>query len=98
MNKKLKLAIAALLGFSTACSTVKNTQTKEVESNDDSKKTPPSLTIQKPPKIVVMYGVRNPEFSNLEQRVQKMKKEQTPQNEQKVDEKTSQQNAEKSDK
>ena len=31
MNKKLKLALAALLGFSTACSTVKNAPAKGAE-------------------------------------------------------------------
>lgn len=52
MNKKLTLAIVALLGFSTACSSVKNApatgkQTHEVDS-----------TLQR--RIIVMYGVRTP--------------------------------------
>ena len=33
MNKKLKLALAALLGFSTACSTVKNAPANVAEEH-----------------------------------------------------------------
>ena len=61
MNKKLKLALAALLGFSTACSTVKNAPAKGAE---EQKQETGSQEIQDsvkvPPRIVVMYGVRPP--------------------------------------
>ena len=57
MNNRLKLALVALLGFSTACSSVKNTtkdKDKEQELN--------SLEQQGPDRrIVVMYGVRPPQ-------------------------------------
>ncbi len=49
--KSIKLAIIALLGFSTACSTVKEgTKSKKVNSEKE------EIT----PSIVVMYGVRRP--------------------------------------
>lgn len=61
MNRKLKLALAALLGFSGACSSVKNTPKSadpqasgiEVEKNDTTRR------------IMVMYGVRNPRTGNV---------------------------------
>lgn len=61
MNRKLKLALAALLGFSAACSSVKNaprerSQTKQ-ETDDSSR---PNRKGDNP-RIVVMYGVRTPE-------------------------------------
>ena len=56
MNKKLKLALAALLGFSTACSTVKNAPAKGAEEQ----KQEIQDSVKVPPRIVVMYGVRPP--------------------------------------
>ena len=61
MNKKLKLALAALLGFSTACSTVKNAPAKGAEEQKQetgSQEVQDSVKV--PPRIVVMYGVRPP--------------------------------------
>lgn len=56
MNKKLKLALAALLGFSAACSTVKNAPAKgEPAAAKDA-----DTTVQEVPRMVVMYGVRMP--------------------------------------
>ena len=52
MNRRLKLAIAALLGFSTACSTVKQAP-QESEPQPDSVKMVPA--------IKVMYGTRPPQ-------------------------------------
>lgn len=53
MNRKLKLALAALLGFSTACSTVKkNAQGDSSEFPADS--------VKQVPQLVVMYGTRPP--------------------------------------
>ncbi len=52
MDKKITLALLALLGFSTACSTVKNS----AKSKDQA----PSATEQ--PTTVVMYGVPNPDI------------------------------------
>lgn len=56
MNKRLKLALAALLGFSAACSSVKNAPAKgETEVANDA-----DTTVMETPRMVVMYGVRIP--------------------------------------
>ena len=49
--KSLKLAIIALLGFSTACTTTKQATKSEGEKKQKIETVPP---------IVVMYGVRRP--------------------------------------
>lgn len=49
--KSIKLAIIALLGFSTACSTVKESSKSKKEKTDN---------VEVTPSIVVMYGVRRP--------------------------------------
>ena len=49
--KSIKLAIIALLGFSTACSTVK-------EGSKSKKEESPKAEMA--PQIIVMYGVRRP--------------------------------------
>ncbi len=54
MNRKVKLALAALLGFSTACSSVKNTP---VKGKEEAQMDTPAES----PRIVVMYGVPTPE-------------------------------------
>lgn len=54
MDKKITFAVLALLGFSTACSTVKNTS--------KSKEQEPSATEQ--PSTIVMYGVRTPDATD----------------------------------
>ncbi|WP_418983120.1 hypothetical protein [Alistipes sp.] len=56
MNKKLKLALAALLGFSAACSTVKNAPAKGEPAAAGEADT----TVMETPRMVVMYGVRIP--------------------------------------
>ena len=53
MNRKLKIALAALLGFSAACSSVKNAP-KEKDGASGVKVESGSSN----PRIVVMYGVR----------------------------------------
>lgn len=61
MKKKLKLALAALLGFSTACSTVRNAPAKggeEQKQETGSQEVRDSVKV--PPRIIVMYGVRPP--------------------------------------
>ncbi len=55
MNRKLKLALAALLGFSTACSTVKNASSKKTDDVAI-----PADTVKIIHPVVVMYGVRPP--------------------------------------
>ncbi len=52
MSKKMKLALLALLGFSTACSTVKN----GTKDTDAGRQTIEELDAQ----IRVLYGVRPP--------------------------------------
>lgn len=53
MDKKFRLALLALLGFSTACSTVKSTAKGEGEE-------PESPSRQEQPVTTLMYGVRRP--------------------------------------
>ena len=55
MGKKLKLALIAMLGFSTACSTSK----KSAKSNEPGVEPQPSEVIESP-RIMLMYGVRPP--------------------------------------
>lgn len=59
MNRKLKLALAALLGFSAACSSVKNAPAKGGEEPQA------DTTIVRgygsgEHRVIVMYGVRRP--------------------------------------
>lgn len=56
MNRKLKLALAALLGFSAACSTVKNAPSK---GSGDPEAMTDTTRIDHP--FMVMYGVRIPD-------------------------------------
>lgn len=58
MNNKLKLAIATLLGFSAACSTVKNVPAKTDGTQQESGVEEQDTLA--PPRIVAMYGVRMP--------------------------------------
>lgn len=60
MNKKLKLAFAALLGFSAACSSVKNAPAKG-EGQQPGADSPEVRDSVSNPRIVVMYGVRFPD-------------------------------------
>ena len=53
MNRKINLALLALLGFSTGCSSVKHTPR-------DGKTEREPLPETEPPAIQVMYGVRQP--------------------------------------
>lgn len=62
MNKKLKLALAALLGFSTACTSVKNAPK---ESAEQQKQEADTAQVKIPPRVVVMYGVRMPRQDSL---------------------------------
>ncbi len=58
--KRFKWAVAALLGFSTACSTVRPAATGEqaAQSSADTMAVPAGGAER--PRIVVMYGVRAP--------------------------------------
>ena len=56
MNRKLKLAAAALLGFSAACSSVKNTPSQSAGESP----APADTTRVEHPRVRVMYGVRVP--------------------------------------
>lgn len=56
MGKKLKIAIIAMLGFSTACSTAK----KSRQSTEPEQPQPQPQPAEVVPRIKVMYGVRSP--------------------------------------
>ena len=60
MNKKLKLALATLLGFSAACSTVKNAPAKGEGEQQQEAGAPEVRDSVAPPRVMVMYGVRPP--------------------------------------
>lgn len=61
MNRKLKIALAALLGFSAACTSVKNAPKEAVKQSGDADTTVVKGYPENPPRIVVMYGVRVPQ-------------------------------------
>lgn len=56
MSKKVKWALLAILGFATACSSVKNSS-KGAEQNNDKDSTQVEHNLRR---IIVMYGVRPP--------------------------------------
>ncbi len=58
MNRRLKLALAALLGFSAACSTVKNAPKQGEPQNQESDG--PKTGGGERPRVKVMYGVPSP--------------------------------------
>ena len=60
MNKKLKLALATLLGFSAACSTVRNAPAKGEGEQQQEAGAPEVRDSVAPPRVMVMYGVRPP--------------------------------------
>lgn len=72
--KKLKLAILALMGFSTACSTVKNTASSEEQAASTEQNAPASdeqvsdtTRVEIQPGIKLMYGVPRPSAVPMEQ-------------------------------
>ena len=63
MNKKLKLALAALLGFSAACSSVKNApRQSETQGSEQAEAEGDTLKLRR---IIVMYGVRPPQGGSV---------------------------------
>jgi len=60
MNKKAKLAFLSLLGFSAACSTVKNAPKENRSAAREETQDLSSDTVSVVPSIRVMYGVRRP--------------------------------------
>lgn len=60
MNRNLKLALAALLGFSAACTSVKNAPREEGAKTQDADTTAVKGYSEFPHRVVVMYGVRTP--------------------------------------
>ena len=64
--KKIKLALLTLLGFSTACSTVREAQTtpqvpaEAAQKEDNEDITPPEGEQVKVERIQLMYGVPSP--------------------------------------
>ena len=60
MNRNLKLALAALLGFSAACTSVKNAPKEDTAKSQDADTTVVKGYSEFPRRVVVMYGVRPP--------------------------------------
>lgn len=58
MDRRIKFALLAVLGFSTACSTVRNTA-KDSKKSDQTSEAEAAQS-QERPRIKVMYGVPNP--------------------------------------
>lgn len=58
MNRRFKWSILALLGFSTACSSVKNTVKNDPTTAGQADSTVVGGKVN--PQIIVMYGVRPP--------------------------------------
>ncbi|WP_300870195.1 hypothetical protein [uncultured Alistipes sp.] len=69
MNRKWKLALAALLGFSTACSTVKNAPRRDAAEGGERIEQRDSL------RIMVMYGVPTPRPERLDAQQQQQQRE-----------------------
>lgn len=81
MKRKLKLFVAALLGFSTACSSV-----KQAPKQKDRQKDGDSVIVvgdpdagESQPRIIVMYGVFSPQSDSLRrQRMERMMPDSLP--------------------
>ncbi len=58
MNKKLKLALASLLGFSAACSSVRNIPAQSSRPEEGTEVETRIDTVEY--RVVAMYGVRSP--------------------------------------
>ncbi|WP_295990407.1 hypothetical protein [uncultured Alistipes sp.] len=69
MNRKWKLALAALLGFSTACSTVKNAPRRDAAEGGERIEQRDSL------RIMVMYGVPTPRPERLDAQQQQQQQQ-----------------------
>ncbi|MDO4758424.1 MAG: hypothetical protein Q4A18_04085 [Rikenellaceae bacterium] len=70
--KKIKLAILTLMGFSTACSTVKNTAKNEPVNVPTEQEEAPAIEadttrIEPIPEIKLMYGVPRPKQQQSEE-------------------------------
>ena len=61
MNRNLKLALAALLGFSAACTSVKNAPKEDTAKTQGADTTAVKGYPEFPRRVVVMYGVRVPD-------------------------------------
>ena len=71
MNRNLKLALAALLGFSAACTSVKN-----APKEDTAKTQGADTTAVKGYPVVVMYGVRTPRQDSVRnERLKRLERE-----------------------
>ena len=71
LSKRLKLALLALLGFSTACSSVKEARRgsadKRGETSEAAAEPAADTTERKvPSRLVLMYGVRTPAYPFVE--------------------------------
>lgn len=73
MNRNLKLALAALLGFSAACTSVKNAPKEDTaKTHTTAVKGYPEF----PRRVVVMYGVRTPRQDSVRnERLKRLERE-----------------------
>lgn len=61
MKRRIKYLIAGLLGFSTACSTVKQSPRDLRQADTETGSVRETDSTALPPRVVVMYGVRPPQ-------------------------------------
>ena len=74
MNRNLKLALAALLGFSAACTSVKNAPKEDTAKTQGADTTAVKGYPEFPRRVVVMYGVRVPD-SVRNERLKRLERE-----------------------
>lgn len=72
MSKKIKWALLAMLGFATACSTVRTT----ARSENPTPERPD--TVENTPQIRLMYGVRPPVSVEEAERLDSLRRVQEP--------------------
>ena len=76
MNRKLKLALAALLGFSAACTSVKNAPKEDTAKTQGADTTAVKGYPEFPRRAVVMYGVRTPRQDSVRnERLKRLERE-----------------------
>ena len=76
MNRNLKLALAALLGFSAACTSVKNAPKEDTAKTQGADTTAVKGSPEFPRRVVVMYGVRTPRQDSVRnERLKRLERE-----------------------
>ena len=76
MNRNLKLALAAPLGFSAACTSVKKAPKEDTAKSQDADTTVVKGYSEFPRRVVVMYGVRTPRQDSIRnERLKRLERE-----------------------